>query len=257
VKPDKLLQIFTPLQKVSGSRFDEMLSRQRNSWGDLSDITPDKMMGKLSQNKMELTIPYITIKGDQSKGISKDNIDQASPPAVLTLEGLAVFKNDRLSYWLSSRESKLFAITHTKISDTTLVTKCLRKSGYVSWKNVESTPDIQIQNQKGKPSFLLKIHLKGKLADLSCHLDPSSVQAIASLEHSAKLDLQQQLNHLIAKTQDKKTDVIGFGDALYRKQPDMWNKVKNKWGSEYSTVPIRTKVTFELLDAGEILSSKK
>ncbi|MFP5116029.1 Ger(x)C family spore germination protein [Bacillaceae bacterium C204] len=257
VKPDKLLQIFVPVQKISGSRLEAMLNSKRESWGNLPDVTSNKIKEMLNKNRTELTIPYITIKGDSSKGISKNNIEKATPDAVIGIEGFAVFKHQRFSYWLSSLESNLFALTQTKIHDITLVTKCRKQSGFVTWKDVQSKPVIHLQDKKGVPSFLLQLQIKGKLSDVSCNMDTSTVQAVTSLEHDAEHELQKQINQLIAKTQNKKTDIDGFGEVLFRKQPDRWNKVKNNWDSVYSTVPIRTKVRFDLLDVGDISSSLK
>jgi spore germination protein KC len=257
VKPDKLLQIFIPVQKISGRRLEEMLNSKRESWGNLPDVTSNKIKEMLNKNRTELTIPYITIKGDSSKGISKNNIEKATPDAVIGIEGFAVFKHQRFSYWLSSLESNLFALTQTKIHDITLVTKCRKQSGFVTWKDVQSKPVIHLQDKKGVPSFLLQLQIKGKLSDVSCNMDTSTVQAVTSLEHDAEHELQKQINQLIAKTQNKKTDIGGLGEVLFRKQPARWNKVKNNWDSVYSTVSIRTKVRFDLLDVGDISSSLK
>ncbi len=254
VKPDKLLQIIMPIEKVSGTRLEEMLNRKRETWGNLSDMTADKIKGMLLQNRTELTIPYLTIIGRASKGISKSNIEKASPDTIVAIGGLAVFQHQRFSYWLSSQESNLYALTRTKIHDTTLVTKCGKKSGYVTWKDMRSKSDIHLLDKKGVPSFLLQVQIKAKVSDVSCNMVPSTVQAIAQLEHDGEHDLQNQINHLIEKTQNKKTDINGFGETLYRKQPDRWNRVKNNWESVYSTVPIRIRVRVDLIEPGEISS---
>ncbi|MDR6998367.1 Ger(x)C family spore germination protein [Neobacillus niacini] len=254
VTPDKLLQIFTPVQKISGNRFEEMLNRKQESWADLPNMTADKIMGLLKQNRKKLTIPYITLKGDLSKGLLKSNIEKSTPDAYLEMDGVAVFQHQRLSYWLSSMESTLYALARNKVNNTILVTKCGNKQGYVTWKDVQSKPEIKIDDNKGVPSFLLHIHIKGKLEDVSCKMDTSTVQAIARLEQETELELQNQINKLIAKTQNRKTDIVGFAETLYRKQPDKWNRVKHNWDSVYPTVPIRTKVKVDILDTGDISS---
>ncbi|PLS04283.1 Ger(x)C family spore germination protein [Neobacillus cucumis] len=251
VKPDEMLRIFTPVQKISGSRFEEMLNRKRESLGELSNMTADKIMGMLKQNRTELTIPYVTMKGKLSKGLLKGNIEKATPDVILEMGGLAVFQHQRLAYWLTSAESTLYALTRVKVQDTTLVTKCGKQPGYVTWKDVRSKPDIHLQDRKGVPSFLLLVKLKGKLADVSCQKDTSTVQAIARLEHDTEHQLQNQINQLIGKTQNKRTDIAGFAETLYRKQPERWRRIKNNWDSLYSTIPIRTKVRVDLLDTGD------
>lgn len=254
VKPDKLLQIIMPIQKVSGTRLEEMLNQKRESWGNLSDMTADKIKGMLIQNRTELTIPYFTIIGRTAKGISKSNIEKTSPDTIVSIEGLAVFHHQRFSYWLSSQESNLYALIRSKIQDTTLVTKCRKQSGYVTWKDVRSKSHIHLLNKKGVPSFLLQVQIKAEVSDVSCNMDTSTAQAIAQLEHDAENELQNQINKLIAKTQNKKTDIDGFGETLYRKQPGRWNRVKNNWDSVYSTVPIRIRVRVDLIEPGEISS---
>ncbi|MED4228774.1 Ger(x)C family spore germination protein [Neobacillus cucumis] len=256
-KAEKLLQIFTPVQKISGNRMDEMLTRKRDSWGNLTDITSNKIKEVFSRNRTNLTIPYITIKGDSSKGTSKSNIEKVTPDAVIAIDGFAVFKNDKFSYWLSSIESNLYALTQSKIHQTTLVTECKKKEGFVTWKNVQSRPVIKIINKNEVPTFLLQLDVKGKLSDVSCNMDTSTVKAISALEHEAEIDLQKQVHQLIAKTQMKKTDIFGFGEVMYRKQPVLWNTFENNWTSLYSTVKIETNVRLDLIDVGDISSSSK
>ncbi|MED1466995.1 Ger(x)C family spore germination protein [Bacillus salipaludis] len=257
VKAEKLLQIFTPVQKISGNRLDEMLTRKRASWGNLTDVTSNKIKEILNRKRTELTVPYISIKGNLLKGSSKNNIEKATPEALIEIEGLAVFKHQRFSYWLSSSESNLYGLTKSKIQDITLITKCQRGSGYVTWKDVRGKPVIQLQDKKGAPAFLLQLQITGKLSDVSCNLDTSTIKAISSMEHDAEIDLQKQINQLIAKTQIKKTDINGFGEVLYRKQPKRWNIVKNNWNSVYATAQIQTNVKVDLIDIGEISSSLK
>ncbi|MEH7415044.1 Ger(x)C family spore germination protein [Neobacillus drentensis] len=254
VSANKLLQIFTPVQKISGSRLEEMLIRKRLSWGKLSDVTSNHIREKAVQNRTELTIPYIRINGSFSKGTSKQNIEKATPETILSIDGLAVFQDQKLSYFLSSEESNLYALTHAKIKKTSIITKCQRQKGYVTWKEVRSKPVIQIKDKKGIPSFLLQLQLTGKLSDVSCKIDTSNTKNIASLQHEAEHDLEQQINRLITKTQNKKTDINGFGEVMYRKQPNRWNRSKKDWNSIYSTVKIQTDVRVKVLDVGDISS---
>ncbi|MEH7349086.1 Ger(x)C family spore germination protein [Gottfriedia acidiceleris] len=254
VNPDQLLQIILPIEKVSGTRVEQLLSRKRDAWGNLSDINADKIIGMLNQKRTELTIPYITILGDVSKGMSKSNIEKTNPDTVIAIEGFAVFQDQRFSYWLSSKESAVYALTRSNIQDTTLVTKCSKQPGYLTWKNMQSKPNIRLLDKKGSPTFLLEIHIKAKLSDVSCHMDTSTVKAIAKLEHDAEHVIKKQIHHLIAKTQNKQTDINGFGETVYRQQPERWDKVKQQWDSVYSTVPIKIKVKFDLLETGEISS---
>ncbi|EPC8411306.1 hypothetical protein ACR3AM_005730 [Bacillus thuringiensis] len=84
VTPNEFLQIFTPLQKISGSRLNEMLNNNQSILGLLSNITPEKAKGKLLRGTNELAIPYITVKGDVTKGFSRKNIDTFTPAAAFT-----------------------------------------------------------------------------------------------------------------------------------------------------------------------------
>jgi spore germination protein KC len=257
VKAEKLLQIITPVQKISGNRMQEMLNSKRESWGNIADITANKITEMLIRNRGELTVPYISISGNSSKGTSKGNIEKAKPDAIIQLEGFAVFKHQKFSYWLSSWESNLYALTKNKLHDISFVTKCKKNSGFVTWQDLQSKPVIYIQEKKAIPSFVLQLKLHGKLSDISCNIDTTTIKAIASLEHEAEQELQKQINELIAKTQNNKSDIDGFGEALYRKQPDKWNRVKHDWNSQYSKVQIQTKVSFDVLDVGEVSSSLK
>jgi spore germination protein KC len=49
-----------------------------------------------------------------------------------------------------------------------------------------------------------------------------------------------------------KTDIFGFGEAIHRKYPKTWEKLKDDWNDKFTDLPVNITVEVETKQLGQI-----
>ena len=84
---------------------------------------------------------------------------------------------------------------------------------------------------KGK-RFKLLVHIKagGDLLENNTKLDVTQAKNIAIIEKALENQVEHDMKLLLRKIQRYRSDIIGFGNLLERKQPQMWRKSREAMG---------------------------
>ncbi|GAX90138.1 Ger(x)C family spore germination protein [Effusibacillus lacus] len=82
----------------------------------------------------------------------------------------------------------------------------------------------------GKYHFTIRIDAEGSIGESWAQRDLMDAQFVKEVEQATR----EQIQRLTSKTFDKlqkelKADVIGLGEELSRKQPKLWEQIKNDW----------------------------
>ena len=82
-------------------------------------------------------------------------------------------------------------------------------------------------------------------------ISKKETQTIAAQLLESKI--QQICQSAVKRAQhDLRCDIFGFGEAIHRKYPDLWNKLKTNWRNEFSNIPVDFHITVELKQPGQI-----
>lgn len=74
------------------------------------------------------------------------------------------------------------------------------------------------------------------------------------LEKEKEKAIQREVLAAIRRSQELQSDFIGFGDLLYRKYPDTWEKIKSDWRSAWLPgIEVDVKVTSKLERTGNTI----
>ncbi|WP_413301111.1 Ger(x)C family spore germination protein [Bacillus sp. 1P10SD] len=255
--PSEMMQIITPVQKMSSIRLVEMLKNTEPLWGNLQNSEPKTAKTTMLKNTKELTIPYIVVKGNIEKGASKENIERTHPEAILSLEGVGVFQNKRFSYFLSSEETQILALLNGKSQNSNFVTHCPGPDGNLNWRNEGSRPRIRMKKIARKPHLEVMVRINASLQDESCKGKLSKLSTLRTFEHQMEKDMESRFSQFIKASQKHHADFIGFGEVLYKTEPDLWKSMAPSWTKIYSKIPVHTHVNVKLTEVGETRNEEK
>ncbi|MFC4770297.1 Ger(x)C family spore germination protein [Effusibacillus consociatus] len=89
---------------------------------------------------------------------------------------------------------------------------------------------IEPKVEKGKFYFHIQVESEGSLGESWENRDTLDKKFISEVEKAVEKDIQQSITDVIKKLQTElKADVAGLGSTLARKEPKVWEKVKNDW----------------------------
>lgn len=110
---------------------------------------------------------------------------------------------------------------------------------------------------KMKPVFgeniEFRIALSGNadLMDNGTNLDLFQESNIKLIEQTMEKKAEKQFTQLIKKIQTEfKTDILEFGDTIFRKHPKQWRSLENRWEAEFPKVAVSVKVNIKVKRIG-------
>ncbi|MEH7334737.1 Ger(x)C family spore germination protein [Neobacillus drentensis] len=255
-KAADVLKILTPLEKIPANSLFASLEVSAKAWSPTEGVTIDKLVSNMVSQGNNPILTGIEIKGPVQTGESNKNVDQTSPKTSLRYKGLAVFKHDKLIGWMNERESKAVHYALGKVKSSVGFVKC-PEGGKAVIEVVKTKSKLNTDIIKGRPHGFIKIKINGNVAEVDCQsLDLTDPKSIPYLENESEEALTKIIKSTIRHAQkDFRTDIFGFGEALYRSEPDYWKKHKKEWEQLYSQMPVSVKVEMNIRQTGTINNS--
>jgi spore germination protein KC len=183
----------------------------------------------LSSKGQDPYLPYLALKNGKH----------------IQLNGLAYFKGDKMVAKTSPLEIGVF-----------MSVLGVTKGGYGAFVEVPGTDEVVLYQtisrktkiepslKNGKPHIVIKIRYEGEIEENdNSRILLTSSKLLREIENEASKDVVKSTKAFIRKTQEKNSDIFGFGEHIRAKYPRYWNaqvKTKDRWAELYKDL------TFEL-----------
>ena len=166
------------------------------------------------------------------------------------LNGIAVFKNERLQGYLSAEDSKYFLFVTDGIKGGILPVS----------SNDDGKNDLSLEIYKNKttPSFSyedgkLKIKLKVKttvsLDEAKNQSKDTDIQAIKKIEEVSSKELKKKMEAVIKKVQEQyNSDIFGFGKLVYKRNQKLWEKLSPDWDTLFPKLEVEISPEIEIIN---------
>ena len=164
------------------------------------------------------------------------------------LDALAIFKKDKLIDWATVDESiginmlrgnikNLY--TDIKINNSKIVITCNK---------------YKIKTKYENNKIINTIYCEGMINEIENSLDINNKKIIDKIEIETKNMLYSYVKDAIEKSKKNKTDILGYGNYMYKYHPNIFNKIDD-WDEYFSTLDIENNIEFKLINKGALLES--
>jgi len=177
---------------------------------------------------------------------------------LIKLGGTAVFKDSRLVGWLNERESRGLLWIRGKVKGGEITVPCSPEEADGQNKSFSleiSRSDARLQPEiSGEDlNVTVKINVTATVHEIECMEEVGSPAFLRSLEKGLASAVQVEVEAALAKAQQEyQSDVFGFGEAFYRKNPVMWGDLKPNWPEIYRNLPVYLEVDARVTRTGLI-----
>ena len=121
-------------------------------------------------------------------------------------------------------------------------------------ENIKVKTNIDLDNNK----VLVKIKRKTSLIETNCKINLENPETIKTIEQNIKEELNRIINESTYLVQKKyKTDVLGYGKIIHKKNPKKWKEIKNKWNEIFKNLKIETEIDLTLEEQGSLIQTIK
>jgi spore germination protein KC len=223
-KARQILEILTPLENISGIAMFYLL----NGRGDVpSNIIPANMhefIYQMTNPTANAMLPEIKVSGKREDQISQNALKQSSSSAVIKLNRVGVFKEDKLMGWLSREESLGLAwVTNTgSLRNSVIVFPCSRDSkeeagllGSYLVKRVQTRVTPQLSGDQ--INVQVEIEAEGSVQEAACKLELKTQEELSLLEEQIEGQIVDSVTRAFEAGKKMKADVLGLGMAFRQK----------------------------------------
>lgn len=236
-KAKETLEVAPKLERVPTMYLSNMLDNSIKM-GKFPKVKVGKFWIALENDGEDGYLPYITVKG-------KEHIQ---------LDGIAYFKDDKMvGHTKPYQIAYINGLTEQNPGGSTAVVK-LSADQSVMFQSTKRKSDYKVTLQDGKPKFIVNVEIVGNIAGKStATLDINSEETLKQIEKKAEELLKIEFEKLIDETQEKESDIFGFGEYVRAKLRHYWDhEVKNAdaWRKVYKDLPIELVVKVKIAGVG-------
>lgn len=242
-KAKNILEIISPLETFPSQTIAKDIEASSKESSLIYEITYNDFIYDLIEQGKNPVLNSVTIIEDNKTDTNSLKIDT-----------LGIFKEDKLLGWATPDESKGINLLSNNVKNLYIKTKCEDKYIINYIENIKTKTKIDLKNNKVN----IKINGIGKLLEVNCKINLENKFTINKLEQ----DIKDELNKIIAESlnllQNKyKTDVLGYGEIIHKKQPKEWKKIKNNWEEIFKNLKIETEININIENQGSLIQTIK
>lgn len=218
-------------------------------WAGNPGIQLNDFISALISKGRSPVAPTVVIEGNPKKGKTIENNQSLEPEAIIAIDGLAVFNNEKMVGSLSLNDSRNYLWTQ-KLDHTSISVSC-GENQYLDVRVNKSKKKMNTTYKNGTPHLKIKIIGEAELQGMECTSDISKVDVNDDYEQRVEKHIRNEITSTIKKVQEEYgVDIYGFGEALSRDNPKKYKKVEDSWNEEFSKADVDVTVDIDLLRTG-------
>lgn len=250
-KTEDILNTLTSLETLNSKKIASNIDTDSKFLGVAEQTTFNKVLNSYLNNKQEIILPTIKLKGNSKNGDKSSNIEQSTPDTQVLLSTMAVFKDDKMLGYLTKEEAIAMNFIRNTLKSTIIDYKC-SSDDYISSEIISSKTSLEPDTSKDKPELTIKIKGKANINEINCDWNLEDSKTIEKIDSLLEKEIKRMINDSIVDINKKfNTDVFGFKDLFYKENPKYYKKVKDDL--EKNNLKIDVKVDMSMPEKGNIL----
>lgn len=193
------------------------------------------------------TLPIVEIISSSSKGDGGQ-----VPSKTLRVRGRAIFNtNLQMIGSLTPSEVRNRFWVRGELKENTLTAYVPEGKGEISFVGGKYKSKIKPLLQGDKIKFIIILSGKGVIKENNTNLDLKNPRHLKAIEQALNKHVKKNVSQTISRVQkDYNTDIFGLGEALHRKYPAVWKKMKANWQKEFTEAEFVVKANINVDQVG-------
>lgn len=210
-KSNDILETNTKIEELPTLNIYKSLINNRKYLGITKTYTFDNLLSDYLNNNKEITIPSIDVSNDNN----------------IIISNLSIFKENKLIGYLSEEESLTYNFINNDIKET-LIKLNYSNNTFITNQILGSNTKIRVYPKKN----VVDIYINGDAIIKESSLDTN--KNINKIEHDLNNHIEKLIENNIYNIINKyNSDIFGFLDMYYKKDPWYYKKINNNWYDNY------------------------
>ncbi len=253
-KAKNILKIVSPLESFPSQSIATLIESNSETKSIATSITYSNFISQILEKGYDPVLPSITINGSVKEGSNEKNLETTEPESYLMLGPLAIYKGDKLKGFSTEEES--WAINVLKGDSKEINYNVKYQNENISIETSSLKSNIKIIDEK---NIEITISGVGDIYNINNKIDIQDYKEINKIEKVWSSSLKKDLTKVIKKVQNKwQADIFGFGNLIYKNNPNTWKKLEKNWNSKYfPNLNIKVKTNLKINATGSLLNTIK
>jgi spore germination protein KC len=184
----------------------------------------------------------ISAADEPGHGILDGNVPD--PLYDITVNGTAVFRQDKLVGWLDKEESRGLQWLRGQVSQVNRVFENPDHPGKrIGVYIVSAKTRLEPQIRNGQIVMQVNLEVQSYLQESQGKANWGETSALSRLEAAQGEQIKREVEAALQKGQQEyQTDIFGFGQAVHRNYPEEWKLISSEWSEIFPAVPVEIQV---------------
>jgi len=231
---------------IVSTDIENIIMKDQSVTSTTEEVELYKVFNILNYKGSSLTLPaFSLVKNDNKK--------------VCEVDGIAVFKKDKMVGYLSSEESKYYLLAKGEfkggiITIETKIKNSDKDSQNLSLEIKESKSKIKYSSKdKNNLKIKISINTKATIGELQNQNKKLIDKDLKKIEKEAEKIVKKRILKVLDKiTKKYDTDILGFGKKLHIENPKKYKKLKKVFDEKFKSIKISINTKFEVYNTGYI-----
>lgn len=228
-----IVKTLTAIDKLPANKVIKLLRFSERVWGQAINVTILDVVKDLTNDGKQAAISGFSLRGPSDKGEMVDNIMHSTPTTAPQIDGIGLLKNGKLVGWLYGRKARGAVWALNKVQKTEISIPKQGKKEAVALEVIRQNTKVSSSYKNGKTKLKVKVETEGNIGETKVPINLKDPHMIGQLEKEFEKAIETEIKWGLKETQRKKTDIIGFGNAMHRAQPQTWKKISKDWDDQY------------------------
>lgn len=189
--------------------------------------------------------------GQGAQGGAGQPAGVAPPPEVLSIDGTAVFRDEKLAGFLTPRETRGYLLLAGRVRRGEVsVPDPLVPDKSVNLGILRGKSKITPRLEAGRLSFLVEAELEGDILSQESQTNLSTPEMLERLGDGKADALKKEMEQTLHRLQEMEADIVGFGTILRRQNPQAFRALAGRWPQVFSTLQVEIRVKAHIRRTG-------
>ncbi len=215
-------------------------------------IDPDRpfyeVLADLSRPGQDVFIPRIEVlptEGPPGAGGEPGRAVQASPRPPAKIAGGAAFRGNRMVGWVSGADTRGWFWVTGKGERGVVLVKSPKGEALVALEVFHAESSLKPVVEDGKLGVEVRVSVGGRVREIASAsgveppIDLRDPEVMLSLRRRFAEAIRNQIELTVSRSKELNSDILGLGNAIYRKRPDVWKTIADRWDEVFRDLPVR------------------
>ncbi len=239
-----ILSIYGLDNSVVSYEIKKIIDDDQKDTSSLRDVPLYKLYSKLRSPGVSAVVPAFRVVENDDKPAVEGN-------------GIAIFKSNKLVGFLSALDTKYYLFATDGIKGGILTfSSGGQKDDDVSLEIAHNTTKTSYDYTGGKLKITIEINTDVYLEEVKANTNMMDEKYITKLESQAQDKIKSEAMRVIKAVQTQyDSDIFGFGNMIYKKDPRLWDKLEPQWDKTFQSLSIEVKPKVNILNSAYLKSN--